>query len=350
MRLLFFACCSFLCVACGGTPPAGDVDADLRTDAGRDAATDGALSGDADHTSMDAGDTSTQDTGRTSSYAGDAGNDDAGGDASGHVEDAAIIDANDASHDANDIVDDDTGAMVVPDATVLGCAPTTHLTGNPLGAAYDWMGCGGSETLGSASNWTYNVITVDGGVGFFRAASIATGATGQAAVGTFLLPAPSVAAPQAVVCSGPSSTVDVDGAGYVSGFAFHGATTLHTSGSSAAGGLVITIGSSTTLAGDVGTHHFASATATTFGTYDATGANMTMLVGATSLSLALARDVDAITIGIVQVASGSTTDVYTFSSGTATSTTVTLPSTVTLLGTCDGASAGAASLDGALTH
>jgi hypothetical protein len=343
MRPLFFACCSVLCVACGTTPPAGDVDADLRTDAGRDAATDGAVLGDAAR--MDA-DTSTSDTGNSSSDAGDVSNDDAGSDAG----DAATMDARDASHDANDIVDDDTGATVVPDATVLGCAPSAHLSGNPLGAGYDWMGCGGSTARGSAANWTYNVLTVDGGMGFFHAPSIAAGSTGQAVVGTFLLPPPSGAAPLAIVCAGPASTVDVDDASYVSGFAFHGATTLHTAGSSAAGGLVITIGSSTTLAGDVGSHHFASATATTFGTYDATGANMTLLIGTTALSLALARDVDAIMIGIVQIASGSTTDVYTFSSGTATTTTITLPATVTLLGTCDAASTGAASLDGVLTH
>ena len=349
MRSLFFACCSLLCLACDPPPPAGDPDAGSRPDAS-DAATDGGRSGDTGNTSMDASDTSI-DVGSTPHDAGDASSDAASGaDAQDGSSDGSSVDARDASTDANDIVNADTGAAVVPDATVLGCDPSTHLSGDPLGTSYDWMGCGGTETRGTGSIWTYNLVVVDGGIGFFHAPSISSGSAGQSVVGTFLLPPPSVAAPLAVVCSGNGSTIDVDAAGAVTGLGFRSATTLHTTGSDATGGLVITIGSPSTIDGDLGTHHFASAAATTFGTYDATGANMTMTIGTTALSLVLARNVDAIMIGVAQVASGSTTDVYTFGSGTATSTTVTLPATVSLLGTCDGAGTGTRSLDGTITH
>lgn len=351
MRLLaVVGLCSVVSWGCETHPVTPGFDVGPRPDTARfDGGPDTGVDADIDAFALDANvdadiDAFALDMGTSPGDAGDAGGTDTGADAP--AQDAG----RDASRDANNISMDDTGATVMPDVGMLGCAPSTHLTGMPLGSAYDWMGCGGTDARGTASNWTYNIIVTDGGIGFFHAASITAGAAGQSALGTFLLPPPSVAAPLAVVCSGTGSTVDVDGARAVTAFSFRNATTLHTSGSSAAGGLVITMGGSTVLNGDVGTHHFASATATTFGTYDATGSNMTMLVGTTALSLTLARNVDAIMVGVLQVASGTTTDVYTFNSGTATATTVTLPATVSLLGTCDGSSTGAQSLDGTITH
>lgn len=338
-----------LYVACGTTPPAGSPDVGPRRDASDTATLDGggeADSGVDSGNAMDAGDTSNGDTGTD---AGDAPNDDASGDAS--IQDTGDASTHDAStHDANNLTLADTGAVIVPDVGILGCTPSTHLTGDPLGSPYDWTGCGGLEALGSASNWTYNLLVADDGVGFFHAPSIASGTTGQPIVGTFLLPPPSVAAPFAVVCSGTTSTVDIDAGGNVSGFALRNTTTLHSSGNSASGGLIITMGSSTVLSGDVGTHHFASAADSTYGIYDALGANMTMSIGTTELSLMVERAGNSIILGVVQVASGSTTDVYTFSSGTATATTVTLPSTLSFLGACDGSSAGTQSLTGTVTH
>lgn len=329
-RLSFFACCALLCTACNPAElPAG-------TDVGPE---------------LDASDAAERDAAASDARLGDAGQGEPGldgGDA-GAVLDAGDAASIDAGHDLDAY--DDTNAVVMQDAGAFACAPRVHLTGSPLGASYDWTDCGGSDAPGSAASWTYDMINGAGGIAFFRAPSIAAGAAGQAFVGTYVLPSATVPAPVAIVCSGSSSTLDVDDAGLVTGFSFRHATTLHTAGTSATGGLVIAMGAtSAVFDGDIGTHHFASATAIPFGVYDENGAYMTLQIGTTALSLTLVRYVDTIMLGILQIGSGSTTDVYLFDSGSATDTTITLPATTTLLGTCDGAATASASLDGTIAR
>ncbi len=337
----FVLACATVLAGCPTTPPpVGGIDTGSREDSGETPPDGGPHDGGG--SGMDGGDAAGADAGQGADGGGDAGSSDAG---SGT--DAPI---GDAGRDANDIVRADTGVMVLPDSGMLGCTPTTTLTGDPLGFAYDWSMCGGEEIRGDTTGWAYNLVSADYGVGFFHAAGVTLGTMRQAATGTFLLPAASVPAPAAVVCAGTGSTVDLDASGYVSAFSFRNATTLHAAGTSVTGGLVITVGSSPTLNGDLGTHHFASAADVAHGPYDAAGADMTLTVGASVVSVVLERSGDTILNGVVQVASGATTDVYTVTSGSATSAAITLPATVTFLGSCDGGATGTRSLGGTVAH
>ena len=328
----FVLVCAMALAGCPTTPPpVGGIDTGSREDSGEPPADGGTRDGGGG--GMDGGDAATIDAGQGTDDAGglaDAGTSDDGGSAD------ASLDAH-RDDDANDIVQSDSGATLMNDAGMLGCSPTVTLSGDPLGFAYDWMRCGGEQTRGDSTSWAYNLVVADYGLGFFHAASVTPGVMNQALTGTFLLPASSLPAPRVLVCSGTTSNVDLDAAGYVTAFDFEHATVLHTAGTSAPGGLVLTVGSSTTLSGDVGTHHFASTADATNGPYDAAGADMTLTLGTTFVSLVFERSGNTIVDGVIEVASGAVTDVYTFDAGTATATTITLPATLSYLGSCDGA-------------